>query len=153
MHRWTETAQPARAGDAAAPTGWASCVELRLPVFAGGRCHVRLVHDGNRRSGRSPLRASDNTRGHRPYVDQDAFRSTGFGVQPDEETPFVFGLYRTDETEERNNRPCAEVLQRLKTFAAKGNASVQLVYLPLTLEMNFDAIQSGAHKRGMAVDV
>ena len=84
---------------------------------------------------------------------RDAIRSTGFGVQPDEETPFVFGLYRTGETEEGSNRLCAEVLQRLKTFASKGNASVQLVYMPLTLEMNFDAIQSGANKRGMAVDV
>jgi hypothetical protein len=84
---------------------------------------------------------------------RDAIRSTGFGVQPDEETPFVFGLYRTGEAEQGNIHLCAQVLQRLKTFASQGNASVQLVYMPLTLEMDFDAIQNGASQRGMAVDV
>jgi hypothetical protein len=84
---------------------------------------------------------------------RDAVRSRGIAVQPDEETPFVFGLYRTGETEDGNKRLCAEALDRLKTFASQGNASVQLVYVPLTLETNFDAIQSGAKQRGMAVDV
>lgn len=84
---------------------------------------------------------------------RDAVRAAGIGVQPDQETPFVFALYQTAEAEERNMQQCVDVLQRMKRFAKDGGASLQVVYLPLTLEMNFGAIQSGAQERGLAVDI
>ena len=84
---------------------------------------------------------------------RDAVRSKGFNVQPDEELPAVFGPFRTGEIEEASTRLCVEDVQRLKAFASEGNAELQLVYLPLTLEMSFEGIQSGAEAKGIEVDV
>ncbi len=83
---------------------------------------------------------------------RDAVRSEGIGVQPDEETPFVFRLYSSNPPEPLNGNKCGEFLQRFKQFAALDGATVQAVYVPLTLETNFDTIRQGAERHGLAVD-
>jgi len=83
---------------------------------------------------------------------RDAIRSSGIGVKADVQTPLVFQLYETGDTERANKAHCEEFLSRLTAFAADAGATVTLVYVPLTLEANFEAVRQAASRLRLTVD-
>ena len=83
---------------------------------------------------------------------RDAVRYQGIGVRPNEESDFVFRLYSAGDVEKDRRKKCAEFLRHFKQFAAQGGSTLQLVYVPLSLETSFNAIQRGADRRGISVD-
>jgi hypothetical protein len=83
---------------------------------------------------------------------RDAVRNIGIGVEPDKELPFVFSFYERGKKEATLHESFSSYISRFKRFADQGRASVHLVYVPLTLEMEFGAIQQAAATRGLTID-
>lgn len=83
---------------------------------------------------------------------RDAARNGGFSAEPARDTPFVFQFYSTGESEDRVKQSFSRFLARMKEFAAAGEAQVQVVYVPLTLEMDFEPIRAAAAAKGIAID-
>jgi hypothetical protein len=84
---------------------------------------------------------------------RDAIRAQGIGVKPNEESSFVYELYATGELEKTRLQQCRDFLRSFKEFAAQDGGTVQLVYVPLTLETDFDRILRSAEKIGLSVDL
>lgn len=84
---------------------------------------------------------------------RDAVRSQGIGVEADDKSSFVYRLYRAGAVEEQNRRKWVDFIKQFQAFAQRDHASIEFVYMPLTLEMNFDSIQKAAEKSGNSVDV
>jgi hypothetical protein len=82
---------------------------------------------------------------------RDAVRASGIGVTADAETPFVVQVYDT-AAEDTNAGACVEFLSNFKRFAAQHGATVQAVYVPLTIEMGFDPVRRVGERRGVVVD-
>jgi len=81
---------------------------------------------------------------------RDAVRSSGIGVTTDADTPFVVQVYSTS-VEEGTATTCTEFLSKFKQFAAQHGATVEAVYVPLTIEASFDSIRRAGDKRGIVV--
>jgi hypothetical protein len=82
---------------------------------------------------------------------RDAVRASGVGVTADAETPFVVQVYDTS-AEAANATTCVEFLSKFKQFAAQHGAAVQVVYVPLTIEMSFDSVRRAGDRRGIVVN-
>lgn len=82
---------------------------------------------------------------------RDAARHGGFTAEPAKDAPFVFGFYAADAAE-RQQQSFTRFVGRLKEFAASHGARVHLVYVPLTLEMDFEPIRASAAARGLVLD-
>lgn len=84
---------------------------------------------------------------------RDALRSTGIGTEANTDNDSIYRLYSSrPDGLETNTRKWVEFLRKIKSFAAETGAIVEIVYLPLTLEASFDAIQENAETRGINVD-
>ena len=83
---------------------------------------------------------------------RDAVRNSNLIPEPQKDVPFVINFYRTGAAEAELRQSFAGFAARLKNFAATQGARVHLVYVPLTLEMEFDPIRSSAAARGIQVD-
>jgi hypothetical protein len=84
---------------------------------------------------------------------RDAARNSGIGVENNNDVPFIFGFYEAgSDAEQRRQQAFNRFVARLKKFASAEGARVHLVYVPLTLEMDFAPIKAAAAARGMSVD-
>ena len=83
---------------------------------------------------------------------RDAVRHQGIGVKPDEESAFVFRLYSAGAPKQQDGASARIFCVTSNSSQRKAVRTFQLVYVPLSLEMNFDAIQRGAQRRGISVD-
>lgn len=83
---------------------------------------------------------------------RDALQNSGIGAEPSKEAPFVFKFYEAGPAEENLRRSFSDYLARIKQFAIQNGAQVHLVYVPLTLEMDFASIKAAAAARGMTID-
>lgn len=83
---------------------------------------------------------------------RDALRNSGIGSEPTKELPFVFKFYESGTSEQSLRRSFASYIARFKRFAEADGARLHIVYVPLTLETEFESIQSAAESRGLAVD-
>src|SRR5262249_33169196 len=82
---------------------------------------------------------------------RDAVRASGIGVSADADIPFVVQVYNPG-AETPNADACSGFLADFKAYAAQHGAAVQAVYVPLTVEMNFDPVRRAGGRRGIAVD-
>lgn len=83
---------------------------------------------------------------------RDAVRNGGIGAEPAKDVPFVFGFYATGTAENRLRESFSGYLRQVKQFAAYHGARVHIVYVPLTLEMEFEPIRASAAARGLTID-
>jgi hypothetical protein len=83
---------------------------------------------------------------------RDAIRNLGIGVRPSDDVPSVLRLYGAGDPESIVRDKYVALLKQLKSFAEQQRANVRLVYLPLTVEVDFAAMRDAAVKRGVAVD-
>jgi len=83
---------------------------------------------------------------------RDALQNSGIGGEPTKELPFVFKFYEGGLAEQNLRRSFSDYVARLKEFAAGEGAQVHLVYVPLTLEMDFGSIKNAAAVQGLTID-
>lgn len=83
---------------------------------------------------------------------RDALRHSGLDFEPAKDVPFVFNFYRTGEAEEKLQASFARYVRQLTQFAATHRARVHLVYVPLTLELEFEPIRASAAAHGLSID-
>jgi len=83
---------------------------------------------------------------------RDAAHNASIGVVPENDAPFVFQFYQTGQSEELLSRKFLEFVGQFKAFAAQRGARVHLVYLPLTLEADFEPTKRAAALRGIDLD-
>jgi hypothetical protein len=83
---------------------------------------------------------------------RDALRNSGISDEPAKEAPFVFKFYEGGTTEQSMKRSFSGYISRLKGFAEQNGAKVHIIYVPLTLEMEFEPIQAAATSRGLNID-
>jgi hypothetical protein len=83
---------------------------------------------------------------------RDALRNSGIGREPNKEVPFVFKFYESGPAENALRESFAAFISRFKEFAEKGGARLHIVYVPLTLEMEFDPLRGAAASRGLTID-
>jgi hypothetical protein len=82
---------------------------------------------------------------------RDAARNCGIGVKPDAD-PFVFqvfsGSYKSQAEENLHSS-----LQRLKKWTSDRGSKLSIVYIPLTVEVDSEALRRSATERGVALDL
>jgi len=83
---------------------------------------------------------------------RDAMSNSGIAGKPSNEAPFVFKVYESGPAEDSLRRSFSDYIARFKQFAAQSGAQLHIVYLPLTLEMEFDPLRSAASARGLTID-
>jgi hypothetical protein len=83
---------------------------------------------------------------------RDALHNSGIAGKANNEAPFVFKFYEGGAAEESLRRSFSDYIARFKEFAAKAGAQLHVVYLPLTLEMEFEPIRTAAAARGLTID-
>jgi hypothetical protein len=83
---------------------------------------------------------------------RDALRNSGIGTEPARDVPFVFRFYESGASEQKLRQSFASYVSRFRRFAEQDGAKVHIVYVPLTLEMEFEPIQKSAALRGLAID-
>lgn len=83
---------------------------------------------------------------------RNAIRNAGIGVTRAQDTPFLFHLYgnRIEESSARQN--FTECVGRFAAFAAEHGAKFMLVYMPLTVEADFQSVEQAANSRGIDLD-
>lgn len=83
---------------------------------------------------------------------RDAARNSGIGSRPKNDMPSVFRLFGAGETEDLSRRHFVSFLRQLKSFTDGQGAGLRLVYVPLTVEADFETVRNGAGKAGIALD-
>ncbi len=83
---------------------------------------------------------------------RDAARNAGIGSKPKADAPTVFKLYGTGDPDERVRDKFVAFLQRFRGFAAQHGADVHLVYLPMTVEVDSEALHHAAASQGLSLD-
>jgi hypothetical protein len=82
---------------------------------------------------------------------RDAVRNSGIGVEPAKNSPSVFEYYRSDRESAGTERDLLAGLGKLRVFADRHAAGLQLVYVPLTVEGDFGPLRDFAAKSGVAL--
>jgi hypothetical protein len=83
---------------------------------------------------------------------RDAVRNSGIGVEPEKKSPAVFQFYQVGSQREASVASLLAGVRNFQVFAAKHGASVHLVYLPLTVEVDFAPLQQVASKQGIELN-
>jgi hypothetical protein len=83
---------------------------------------------------------------------RDAVRNSGIGVDPTKKSASVFEFYQVGKQTDAIRSDLLVGLKKLQTFAADHGADMYLVYVPLTVEAEFDPVQQAAAKSGMDLD-
>ncbi len=133
-------------------------VLLVTPAIAQSGGHLARAHVGpdGRLYGRAPdplTRARLWAKTHLVMYPRlrDAARQGGLGGAAATDAPFVFSFYRTD-AEERLSATFTDYVAQLRQFAATHGARVHLVYVPLTLELEFEPVRHSAAAHGLTLD-
>jgi hypothetical protein len=82
---------------------------------------------------------------------RDAVRNSGFGDRPKEDTDQVFQLY-TGSARVAPGNTFTSFLKEAKRFASETKAKLFVVYVPLTIEAEFDTIQKAAAAQNIPLD-
>jgi len=83
---------------------------------------------------------------------RDAVRNSGIGNIPSASEQFIFGLYGGGPDERRINGTLKAFLGEFSAFAAIHGANVRIVYLPLTVEADFDPVRKAAGTQGISLN-
>ncbi|HZQ47443.1 MAG TPA: hypothetical protein VFC07_10555, partial [Verrucomicrobiae bacterium] len=83
---------------------------------------------------------------------RDAIRNAGIGSRPKDDMPSVFRLFGTGDSEEVSHRKFGSYLKQVKAFADKQGAGMRIVYVPLTVEADFDSVRNTAERKGVKLD-
>lgn len=82
---------------------------------------------------------------------RDAVRNYGIGVQPAARS-VVFDYYQAGPQADAARDALAGMVRELKALAKPLGASVQLVYMPLTVEADFEPVRGAAKAVGLELD-
>lgn len=83
---------------------------------------------------------------------RDAVRNAGIGAEPAKGSPTVFQFYRQGEVGDSTIARLSDALSAFREFAAKHGSAVHAIYIPLTVEAEFDSIRQAAAEHGLTVD-
>ncbi len=83
---------------------------------------------------------------------RDASKNAGIGSKPKDDMPSVFRLFGTGDSEEVSRRKFASFLKQFKNFADAQGAGIKLVYVPLTIEADFESVRHTAERKGVTLD-
>jgi len=83
---------------------------------------------------------------------RDAIRNIGLGANPLSETPLVFQMYNANTDEEEAVRKLASCLKEFRDFADSNSATLSVVYVPLTNEVDFISLRRIAETKGLKLD-
>jgi len=83
---------------------------------------------------------------------RDAVRGLGVGLNPGEASPMVFSLYSPGDPEQQARRALGSCLGKFLTYGTALGASLQVVYVPLTIEADFDPTRRAAARHGIILD-
>ncbi len=83
---------------------------------------------------------------------RNAVRSSGLGLEPDYQSPIVFQFYDISKQPGPNTEAFLAEVKKFQTLAAKHDADIQIVYVPMTVEADFGAVRQAAAKIGMTLD-
>ena len=83
---------------------------------------------------------------------RNAIRNAGIGVNPTRDTPFLFHVYGEGIEESRASQIFTECVRQFASFAAEHDAKLMLVYVPLTVEADFQSVEQAAAARGITLD-
>jgi hypothetical protein len=83
---------------------------------------------------------------------RDAIRNAGIGNSPTVAAQFIFGVYGHGRDEQTVDKTLKKSLEEFSAFAKAHGAQVRLVYVPLTVEAEFDAVRKAAAKQGITLD-
>jgi len=82
---------------------------------------------------------------------RDAVRNCGIGVDPTKDSDTVLAFYTKGPHEHAESSLCSTISD-FKKFASSIGATVDMVYLPLTVEGDFPSLEKVAAKRGLMLD-
>jgi hypothetical protein len=83
---------------------------------------------------------------------RNAIRNSGFGVDPAKESASVFEFYQGGSNNDAIRSDLVADLKKLEEFVTAHRANLYLVYVPLTVEADFDPLQQAAAETGMVLD-
>jgi hypothetical protein len=83
---------------------------------------------------------------------RNAVRNAGIGVVPTRDAPFLFHVFGAGLDEQKVRASFSECVSQLRNFAAEHNAQLSLVYVPLTVEVDFTPVSQAAASRGIELD-
>jgi hypothetical protein len=83
---------------------------------------------------------------------RNAVRNFGIGNQASSSSDFLFYLFGHGLNEQRVQSNLKDYLVRFNDFARHHEARVWLVYVPLTVEAEFDSVAEAARAQGIALD-
>lgn len=83
---------------------------------------------------------------------RDALRNQGFGVKPSGAVPFVFKIFDTSVDEKESIQKLASCLAEFREYADRDGSTLSIVYVPLTIEVDFNSIRQAAMAKGIQLD-
>jgi hypothetical protein len=83
---------------------------------------------------------------------RDAVRNLNIGTRPVAEADPMLALYSHDPAKGHRHVPTVEFARKLKTLAGKMGGRAHVVYIPLTIEFDFQGIKAQAAGAGRSVD-
>ena len=83
---------------------------------------------------------------------RNAIRNLGIGNQPSSSAQFIFRVYGAGLDEPKVQKELKDYLKRFTEFASRNGARVWLVYVPLTVEVEFEAVSQAANSQGLTLD-
>jgi hypothetical protein len=83
---------------------------------------------------------------------RDALRNGGIGDVPTAEAPWIFRIFGAGIDEKNARESLRGFLMQFQQFATLQGAKLVVVYVPLTVEIEFDAVAQAAATRGVALD-
>lgn len=83
---------------------------------------------------------------------RNAVRNLGLGATPSADAPFILQVYATNGKEAEARANLKLFLTSLSELGVKNGATVAVVYVPLTVEVEFAGVEAAAGERGMVAD-
>lgn len=83
---------------------------------------------------------------------RDAVRNLGIGTDPAKGSPVVFDFYDVSDRSASVEEKMLKGVRRFREFAVAHGAAFELVYVPLTIEADFEAVKAAAQKVGRELD-
>jgi hypothetical protein len=84
---------------------------------------------------------------------RDAVRNSGIGADPARGSSAVFDFYTGGDHEAANRERLLAAVGEFGAFASRHGATVQLAYVPLTVEADFAPVKAAAAKGNLELDV
>ena len=83
---------------------------------------------------------------------RNAIRNSGIGNQPSSSAQFIYHVYGDGLDEREVQKKLKAYLKGFDEFARSNGARVWLVYVPLTVEVEFDSVLQAANAQGIVLD-